>query len=169
MSNSFRDRRATRLVVFVAIPVCVLVVAVGAAWLKWQVAESHSGLAASAEAVRAATEGAVALLSYQPDTVDEEMVAARERLTGEFREAFASLTDGVVIPGAKEKQISSTASVTAAASVSANEHHAEVLLFVKQTTAVGDGPPTQSASSVTVKLSNIDGTWLISDFAPTRP
>ncbi len=169
MSNSFRDRGATRIAVFVAIPGCVLVLALGAAWLKWQVADSRNTLAASSEAVHAATEGAVALLSYQPRTVDEELVAARDRLTGEFRDAFTSLTDDVVIPGAMEKQISSEATVTAASSVSATHNQAEVLLFVDQTTVVGDDPPTRSMSSVTVKLAKIDGRWLIADFTPIQP
>lgn len=156
------------MAVFWAIPTCVLVVAVGAAWLKWQVAESHTAVSASSTAVQAATEGAVALLSYQPDTVEQELVAVRDRLTGEFRNTFTSLTDDVVIPGAKEKRISSAAEVTAASSISATDRHVEVLLFVSQTTVIGDDPPTQTASSIKVGLDKVDERWLITDFTPTQ-
>ncbi|ABM11756.1 conserved hypothetical protein [Mycolicibacterium vanbaalenii PYR-1] len=184
MSSSFRNRfgrrgsqvcerrragrRTARIVAFSAIPACVLIFALGAALLRWQVAESRSALAASTAAVEAATVGAVALLSYEPDTVDRELVAVRDRLTGDFRDAFTALTDDVVIPGAKQKQISSAVTVTAASSVSATESHAEVLLFVNQTTVMGSDPPTQTASSVRVSLDYVEGRWLIADFAPTQ-
>lgn len=185
MSNSFRDRlvrtrsrvcerriggrRTAGTVAFVAIPACVLILALGVASLRWQVAETRSALAASSEAVDAATEGAAALLTYEPDTVDTELVAVRDRLTGEFRDAFTTLSDDVVIPGAKEKRISSSATVTAASSVSATRSHAEVLLFVNQTIVIGSDAPTQTMSSVMVKLDNVDRRWLIADFAPTQP
>ena len=45
----------------------------------------------------------------------------------------------MVIPGAKEKQISAVATVPAAASVSAEPNHAVVLVFVNQTVVVGTG------------------------------
>ena len=48
-----------------------------------------------------------------------ELHAARDLLTGDFRDSYTSLTNDVVIPGAKQKQISAVATVPAAASVSA--------------------------------------------------
>jgi Mce-associated membrane protein len=87
-------------------------------------------------------------------------------LTGEFKDSYTSLIHDVVIPGAKEKQISAVANVPAAASVSASENHAVVLVFVNQATTIGQDPPTNTASSVRVTLDKIAGRWLISQFHP---
>ena len=168
MSNSSPSQRIRRLLIFTVMPVCVLLVTVVAAWLKWQVAEARSAEAATTAAVQVATEGTEALLSYETSTVGEELVAARTLLTGDFRDAFTALTDDVVIPGAREKRISSAVTVTAASSISTTDSHAEVLVFVSQSTAVGDDPATQTASSIKVTLDKVDGRWLIADFTPTQ-
>ena len=72
----------------------------------------------------------------------------------------------MVIPGAKEKQISAVASVPAAASVSADPGKAVVLLFVNQTVTVGNEVPTDTASSVRITLDKSGDRWLISKFEP---
>jgi Mce-associated membrane protein len=87
-------------------------------------------------------------------------------LTGEFQDSYTSLTNDVVIPGAKEKQIAAVASVPAAASVSATPTEAVVLLFVNQTVTVGPDVPTDTASSVRVTLEKVGDRWLISKFDP---
>ena len=97
---------------------------------------------------------------------EKDLEAARSRLTGTFLDAYTSLTHDVVIPGAKQKQISAVATVPAAASKSATANHAVVLLFVNQTVIVGQDAPTNTASSVRVTLDKIDGRWLISQFDP---
>jgi Mce-associated membrane protein len=116
--------------------------------------------------VQAAKDSTTALLSYKPDSVDQQLGAAKELLTGTFRDSYTSLTNNVVIPGAKQKQISAEASVPAVASVSAEPHHAVVLVFVNQTVTIGTGAPTDTASSVRVTLDKIGDRWLISDFQP---
>jgi hypothetical protein len=40
------------------------------------------------ESLRAATDGTAALLCYKPDTVDKDLGAARDRLTGEFKDSY---------------------------------------------------------------------------------
>jgi hypothetical protein len=92
--------------------------------------------------------------------------AARDLLTGDFKNAYTSLTNDVVIPGAKQKQISAVAAVPAAASVSANPNHAVALVIVDQTIIVGTGAPTDAASAVRVTMDNVGGRWLISGFDP---
>ena len=116
--------------------------------------------------MQAAKDSTVALLSYKPDTVEQQLTAARDRLTGQFREQYTDLTTNVVIPGAKQKQISAVASVPAAASVSANPGRAVVLLFVNQTVTVGTGVPADTASSVRITLDKVGDRWLISKFEP---
>jgi len=116
--------------------------------------------------VHAAVDGTVALLSYRPDTVEKDLDAAKSRLTGTFLDAYTSLTHDVVIPGAKQKQVSAVATVPAAASSAASPTHAVVLEFVDQAVTVGQSAPTNSASSVRVTLDKVDGRWLISQFDP---
>jgi Mce-associated membrane protein len=72
----------------------------------------------------------------------------------------------VVAPGAKQQHITALATVPAAASVLATGKHAVVLVFVDQTTTIGNDAPTQSTSSVRVSLERVDGRWLISQFDP---
>jgi Mce-associated membrane protein len=137
-----------------------------AGFLKWQHSSVRDAEVVRMESVQAAKTSTVAMLSYKPDTVEQQLGAARDLLAGEFRDSYSSLTNDVVIPGAKEKQISATATVPAAASVSAEPNHAVVLVFVNQTVVMGDGAPTDTASTVRVGLDKIDGRWLISKFDP---
>jgi Mce-associated membrane protein len=137
-----------------------------AGYLKWQDDSARLAQTASADAIRAATDGTIALLSYHPESVDGELKAAADRLTGSFRGEYTRLVDTVVIPGAKQKHISAVATVPAAASVSATENHAVVLVFVNQTTTVGNDTPTGSTSSVRVTLDKVHDRWLISQFDP---
>lgn len=87
-------------------------------------------------------------------------------MTGEFRDSYTSLTNDVVIPGAREKRISTVATVPAAASVQASTDHAVVVVFVNQATTVGDDVPTDTASTVRVTLEKVDDQWLMSGFEP---
>ncbi|OAN41539.1 hypothetical protein [Mycolicibacterium iranicum] len=165
----------SRVVAFVVLPALALVLAAGAGYLKWlddtnragtMSAEPTGHLSLAETTVQAAREGTIALLSYTPDKVEEQLGAARDLLTGEFQESYTSLTNDVVIPGAKEKQISAIATVPAAASVSLSGDEAVVLLFVNQTVTVGQDAPTDTASSVRVTLEKVDDRWLISQFDP---
>ncbi len=138
----------------------------GAGFLKWQDSSVRTSEIAGMQSVQAAKDSTIALLSYKPETVEQQLGAARDLLTGEFRDSYTSLTNDVVIPGAKQKQIAAVATVPAVASVSADANHAVVLLFVNQTVIVGQDPPTDTASSVRVTLDKVDGRWLISEFDP---
>src|ERR1700726_515289 len=164
-----RERRRirwSRLIAYALLPGLALLLASTAGYLKWQDVSLRDAAVARAESVRAATDGTVALLSYRPDTVQKDLEAARGRLTGTFLSSYTQLTHEVVIPGAKQKQISAVATVPGAASVSASANHAVALLFVNQTVIVGQDAPTNTASSVRVTLDKIDGRWLISQFDP---
>jgi Mce-associated membrane protein len=148
------------------LPGLVLLLALAAGFLKWHDSNSRITAVARIESVAAAKESTIALLSYKPDTVEKDLGAARDRLTGSFKESYTQLTRDVVIPGAKQKHIAATATVPAAASVSASPSHAVALVFVDQTTIVGTDAPTDTASSVRVTLDKIAGRWLISGFDP---
>jgi Mce-associated membrane protein len=156
----------SRIVAFAVLPALAFVLAVGAGVLKFMDSGVRDSDAARDASVQAAKDSTVALLSYKPDTVEQQLTTARDRLTGEFREQYTDLTTKVVIPGAKQKQISAAASVPAAASVSADPGRAVALLVVNQTVTVGSGAPADTASSVRVTLDKVGDRWLISKFEP---
>ena len=155
----------SRLLV-VALPALALIIALGVGYLKWLDGAARESLAAAEASVRAASESTIAILSYKPETVDRDLKAAAERLTAGFRQQYTQLVNDVVAPGAKQQHITAVATVPAAASVSATGKHAVVLVFVDQTTTIGNDAPTQTTSSVRVSLENVDGRWLISQFDP---
>ena len=155
----------TRLLV-VALPALALIIALGVAYLKWLDGTARESRTAAEASVRAASESTIAILSYKPETVDRDLKAAAERLTAGFRQQYTQLVNDVVAPGAKQQHIAAVATVPAAASVSATGKHAVVLVFVDQTTTIGNDAPTQTTSSVRVSLEKVDGRWLISQFDP---
>jgi Mce-associated membrane protein len=158
--------RTKRILAFGVLPGLALVLAGGAGYLKWQGDSVRDAGPARVESVQAATESTIALLSYHPDSADKELNAARDRLTGPFRDEYTKLITDVVIPGAKKKQISATASVPAAASMSASQNRAVVLLFVDQSIVMGADAPTSTSSTVRVTLEKDRDRWLISNFDP---
>jgi Mce-associated membrane protein len=165
-ASAWRRIRWSRVIAYGLLPALALLLASATGFLKWQDASARDAQAARTESVQAATDGTIALLSYRADTVQKDLEAARGRLTGTFLNAYTSLTHEVVIPGAKQKQISAVATVPAAASISASADHATVLLFVNQTLIIGQDAPTNTASSVRVTLDKVGGHWLISAFDP---
>jgi len=155
----------TRLLVAV-LPILALILALGVGYLKWLDGTARESRAAAEQSIRAASDSTIAILSYKPETVDRDLKAAADRLAEPFRQQYAQLVNDVVAPGAKQQHITAVATVPAAASVSATGKHAVVLVFVDQTTTIGNDAPTQSTSSVRVSLEKVDGRWLISQFDP---
>jgi Mce-associated membrane protein len=153
-------------VLVVALPALALILALGVGYLKWLDGEARASRLAAEQSIRAASDSTIAILSYQPETVDRDLKAAADRLAEPFRQQYTQLVNDVVAPGAKQQHISAVATVPAAASVSATGKQAVVLVFVDQTTTIGTDAPTQSTSSVRVSLDKVDGRWLISQFDP---
>lgn len=158
--------RVVRLLAFGVLPVVAVLLGGTAGYLKWMDSSTLTTDVAETQSVQAAVDGTVAMLSYRPDTVEQTLAAARDRMTGAFRDSYASLTHDVVIPGARQRQISAVATVPAVASLSATANHATVLVFVNQSTIIGNDPPTGTASTVRVTLDKVGDRWLISQFDP---
>jgi Mce-associated membrane protein len=158
--------RPRRALVYIALPIVAFIAAAAAGYLRYEWVSTREADTAAVESVRAASDGTVAMLSYNSATVDHDLSVAQDRLTGTFRDDYAKLTKETVIPGSKEKNISSVANVAAASSVSASPNHAVVLVFVDQNITIGTDPPSGSSSSVRVTLDRQGDQWLISAFEP---
>ena len=117
--------------------------------------------------VDAAANGAVALLSYSPDSLDHDFAAGKSHLTGDFLNYYTQFTEQIVTPAAKDKQVKTSATVVQAAPAELHPDSAVVLLFINQTTVSKENPDGAfAASAVKVALKKIDGNWLISAFDP---
>ena len=168
-SNGRRSSRRKRLrtVLVVLLPIAIVLFAGAAVWLRFQMIEGQHDIDASAAVAQAAKDGAVSILSYKPDTVDSDLAKAKPLLTGDFLDYYNNFTATVVAPASKEKKVATTATVPAVSVVSVDGSHAVVLAFVNQTTTTGDAPQsTDSASSVRIELTKVDGHWLIDKFDP---
>jgi Mce-associated membrane protein len=129
--------------------------------------DEQTDAAAAQTAVDAARDGTVALLSYKPDTLNQDFAAAKSHLTGDFLNYYDQFTKQIVTPAAKEKALTTTAQVVGAAASEVQPNSAVVLLFVNQATTSKDRPdPAMASSSVLVSLTKVHGKWLITKFQP---
>ena len=163
---SFTRNGRLRPLTLGVLPAVIVLLGAGAGLLAWQDRSHRAVEAARVDSVQAASDATVAILSYKPDTVEQDLRSASDRLTGTFLESFTDLVNTVVIPGAKEKKISAAAQVSAAASVSATADRAVALVFVNQAVTVEGGAPSGTASSVRVTLEKVGDRWLVSGFDP---
>jgi Mce-associated membrane protein len=118
-------------------------------------------------ATQAASTGTAKILTYSPDSLDQDFAAAEALLTGDFLTYYKQFTSQTVRPAAEQQRISTAATVVRAGVESLTSQHAAILVFVNQTTTSQDKPaPTTASSSVRVGLAKVNGTWLIDRFDP---
>jgi Mce-associated membrane protein len=140
-----------------------------AGWLYFSQyrADTQTDDAVAQSAVNAARDGTVALLSYKPDTLNQDFAAAKSHLAGDFLNYYDQFTKQVVTPAAKEKAVMTTAQVVGAAATQLHPDSAVVLVFVNQATTSKERPdPAMASSSVLVSLTKLHGDWLITKFDP---
>jgi Mce-associated membrane protein len=154
----------SRVLVYGLVPTSVLVLAIAAGLLKWHDSSIRHIERARSQSVAAAKESTDAILTFRYDTIDHDMAATRERLTGGFLGTYSKRTQQELIPHAKQERIVATATVPDAAPEITTPNHAVVLVFISQTVKIGDAPPTETGSSARVTLDKIGDRWLISDF-----
>lgn len=135
-----RGRRRARLSAVLALLTVAGLVAV--AVLGWQYRDGRQVEAARAQALAASQQAAPLVLSYDYRHLDRDFTAARDRLTGSFRDEYGRTTKTVVAPTAKKYKGVVKASVVtppdggapAASVASASADSAVVVLFVNQVT-----------------------------------
>jgi Mce-associated membrane protein len=123
--------------------------------------------AAAHRAVQAASDGAVASLSYSTDTLDRDFANAKSHLTGKFLAYYDTFTKQIVAQAVQEKHITQTVAVVRAAVSELHPDSAVVLVFLNETTTSKDKQqPLITPSSVRITLTKVSGSWLISDLDP---
>ncbi len=140
-----------------------------AAWLYFTDYEADQQVDTTARqaVLTAATDGAVAILSYTPETLDADFTNAKSRLTGDFLNYYTDFTTRIVTPAAKDKEVRTSAAVVRKAIMRIEPDSAEVLIFLNQNTTSRENPDGAfSASAVKVRLEKHDDTWLIAAFDP---
>jgi Mce-associated membrane protein len=123
--------------------------------------------AAAQRAVRAASDGAVAALSYSSENMDRDFARARSHLTGDFLAYYDKFTKEIVIPTVQQKHLVQTAAVVRAAVSELEPNSAVVLVFLSESTTGKDKPqPLITPSAVRITLTKVSGSWLISKLDP---
>lgn len=127
----------------------------------------QSSDAAGDAAVRAASSATVALLSYAPETLDQDIERSRSLMSGDFLTYYSKFTTDVVAPAVRTKGIRAAAQVVNAGLLEIRQNEAKVLVFLNQETVSRERPePALTASSVVVSLAKVDAKWLISALDP---
>lgn len=148
----------------------LLLVSAGvAAWLYFfqYRPDQQTNTDAQKVALEAAKSGTVALLSYAPDSMEQDFSNAKSQLTGDFLNYYTQFTEQIVTPAVKEKQVKTSAAVVEAGVAEMSPDTAVVLVFVNQTTVSKENPDGAfAASAVKVGLTKSDGRWLINKFDP---
>lgn len=136
-------------------------------WFQYRTEHTTHSAAARGAAVRAATDGTVAVLSYDADTFDRDFSSAEEHLTGAFLQHYKDFAQNNIAPAAKQNSVRTKATVVGAAVSELSQSSAVVLVMVNQTTSNAKTPdPILTSSSVRVTLTKLDGAWRISSFDP---
>ena len=154
-----------RPILLITLLIATTGLAVGLFFLQYR-PDQQTDKAAADEAVRAASEGAVALLSYSPDSLSRDLANAKSRLTDDLQDYYKQFTEQIAAPAA-QRGVTMRVRVVKAAVSELHPNSAVVLVFIYQKTASKDKPePVTTASSVQVTLSKIKGSWLIAKFDP---
>ncbi|CAJ1509667.1 hypothetical protein [[Mycobacterium] holstebronense] len=127
----------------------------------------QSDAVAADDAVRAASSATVALLSYSPETLGQDLERARALMAGDFLTYYGKFSDDVVAPAVRTKGIQAAAQVVNAGLIEIRPNDAKVLVFLNQETVSRERrEPALTASSVVVSLAKVDSRWLISALDP---
>lgn len=156
-------RPRTFLVAWIA---ALTLLGAGVGLLGWSVHQQERTDRAGA-AVGDAGSAVVDVLSYSAATIDADLAAAGEHLTGDFADEYATLTAELIAPAARADRIDTTAVVVATSVIEAGPDEVVALMFVTQTTRSSRLPePKIDGSRLEVTLQLVEDRWLIADLVP---
>jgi Mce-associated membrane protein len=155
-----------RPVLAAALVIATIAVAAGLYFYQYRPAQQMDD-AATHQAVQAASDGAVAVVSYSSNNLDHDFARAKSLSTGEFLSYYSKFSQDFVAPAARQGHLIATAKVLRAAAIELHPDSAVVLVFMNQSTASKEKPePLTTASSVVVTLKKVNGSWLIAKLDP---
>ncbi|HEU4361675.1 MAG TPA: twin-arginine translocation pathway signal [Mycobacterium sp.] len=155
-----------RLILLTVAVVAAVGLAAGLFFFQYRPDQQTDNAAAHA-VIAAASEGSVAILSYTPATVDNDLAVAQSHLTGEFGRYYREFGQHYVAPAVRQQDVKASATVLRAGVSELRPDSAVVLLFIHQTTISKDKPqPLLTSSNVRATLTKVSGSWLISQFEP---
>jgi Mce-associated membrane protein len=145
-------RAHSRSILLLALVIATMGLATGLFFFQYRPDREVDDQAAN-QAVRAASDGAVALLSYSSDSLDRDLAEAKTHLTGNFLDYYTKFTRDVVAPAVRDKHLTQKAVAIRAAVVELHPVSAVVLVFLNETTTGADKKePLKTPSSVRVTL-----------------
>jgi Mce-associated membrane protein len=146
----------------VGVAVVTLLVAGAAAVVAATVPSDRAVEDASAQARAAAERAIVPILSYDAAHLDESRAAAQAHLTGDYREEYDKLFNGVIEQNAPSTGTVVEAELVRSGLVRADGDRAQVFLLVDQSrTNKAEKRPVVYKNWVTVTMEKVDGDWLV--------
>ena len=156
-----------RPILLTALVVAAVGLAAGVFFLQYR-PDRRIDDAAAHQAIQAASDGAVASLSYSSDSLEHDFANAKLHLTGDFLAYYTKFTGQIVAPVVQQKHLTQKAVVVRAAVSELHPTSAVVLVFLNESTTSVDKPqPLITPSSVRITLMKVNGSWLISKLDPT--
>jgi len=159
-------RARWRVIFVVALTAAAVVLAAGVYYFQYR-PDQQIDAAAAAAAKQAAEDGTVAVLSYSPENLTDDIAKAKSYLTGDFLDYYTHFTDQIFAAAAQKQQVTTTASVERAAVSDLRADSAVVLLFVNKESSSEDNPaPVTKPTTVRATMKKVNGSWLIAQFEP---
>lgn len=154
----------------ITVAVAVVVLAVAAGLLYW----GPGGKRTTDATERARTEvldivdgKVVAMLAYNHTTVTDQLHAAADGLTADYKPEYLEFVDGTIAPGAQEKAIDVQVTASAKSVVEASPDRVVTLLYLNQITTSSESPEAVSSGSrVRVEMVKEGDAWLINWLTP---
>jgi Mce-associated membrane protein len=129
--------------------------------------DEQTDAAVAAAAKGAAEEGTVAVLSYSPESLSDDIAKAKSYLTGGFLDYYTHFTDQIFTAAAQQQQVTTTANVARSAVSDVHPDSAVVLLFVdKVSVSKHNSAPVSTPATVRATMKKVNGSWLIAQFDP---
>lgn len=130
----------------------------------WQDRQVDSARDDALVVARRATEG---MFGYNFKSIDDQMAKVTEDMTPDFKQDWKKVTDTVLAPGAKDKELVVQATVVGSGVIEADADHVEVMIFLNQkSTGKDPAKGTVDASRLRVKLDKDGDRWLVADVDP---
>ena len=161
-------------VALVALAVVTALVVGLAAYFAFEAKRAADYREALDRAPAAAERAAVAVLSYDYESLETDRDAAARFLTDDYEKTYVE-TFGLVEENAPDLKAQVEAQVLASSTMvvptgDQDPDRVPVLLFVNQTTksTANDGRPTTALNRVQLDMENVDGTWLVDGITSYR-